>query len=180
MSAASRLHPSSRCAQPGRWRDAESPVAQAAGCHYKHVQVYTHACIHEHMCTLVYLLHGTVISSSFRGARERAGCCAAAERVYDPWWPVQGLGGGTYLGSYCSFIRLGKSTPRNHISPSLEGNRIGTVATGQRQTLPDNGAPLFLSHLSPPQLLPSAALGPNYWSPLRLSLNHASIWSPPS
>lgn len=58
---------------------------------------------------------------------------------------------------------------------------MGTVAASPdllpqsaRQTLPASRASLFLSRLSPPQLLLSAALGPSYCSPLRLSLNHTS------
>lgn len=56
MAAASRLHPSSRCAQPGRWRRAGSPVAQAEGCRYKQVHVCTCVYIRVHAYTLCQLV----------------------------------------------------------------------------------------------------------------------------
>lgn len=182
MLAVSRLHPSSHCAQPERWRDAESPMAWAEGCQYKHVH-YAYTCVHAH--TLVYLLPGTVVSSHFWGARERAGCVLLGGRmIYGDLYRHQGMGP---MGSVTAPLSVSVNSPRNHISPSLEGNRIGTVAASPAllpgsvwQTLPDNRAPLLLSRLSSPQLLPSAALGPSYCSPLCLSLNHTSTWSPPS
>lgn len=76
MSVVGGLHPPSRCAQPGRWRDAERPVARAEGCQYKHAHVCTCADTRVHAYTRVYLLHGTAVSFSFRGA----GWCAAAGR----------------------------------------------------------------------------------------------------
>lgn len=50
MSAMGRLYPSSHCAQPGRWHDAVSPVAQAEECQYRHVHVCTctHTCVHAY------------------------------------------------------------------------------------------------------------------------------------
>lgn len=85
MSAASRFHSLSRCAQPGRWHSAESPVAWVEGCQYKHIHVCTCTYTHVHAHTLVSLLHGSAVSPSSSGARETVGCVLLLGECIDLW-----------------------------------------------------------------------------------------------